>query len=135
MRHAQRRNVHDENLLDVVKLVQTLIFFLVEVLVQHLIGLCLFSARAKRMSICIMTGIGAAIGASIFTGEIDLTTFVFMKLIEGMAAGAMLTMIAKSMLPEAFHESGDRIGLVTLFGFLSALLVSILDQEFAGHDD
>ena len=35
----------------------------------------------------------------------------------------MLCMIANTVLPEAFEQGGDVVGLSCLFGFLSALLV------------
>jgi CRP-like cAMP-binding protein len=41
---------------------------------------------------------------------------------EGLAAGAMLTMIAQTMIPEAVHlGGGEVVGLSTLAGFLSAV--------------
>jgi len=46
--------------------------------------------------------------------------------IEGIAAGAMLTMIAETMLPEAFEQGGSVVGLATLSGFLSALVVKMI---------
>ena len=45
---------------------------------------------------------------------------------EGLAAGAMLTMIAQTMLPEAFAHGGDLTGLATLIGFLASLTVSLV---------
>jgi ZIP family zinc transporter len=44
--------------------------------------------------------------------------------IQAFAAGAVLTMVADTMLPEAFQESGKRVGLATLAGFTIALLLS-----------
>ena len=48
---------------------------------------------------------------------------------EGIAAGAMLTAIAATMIPEAVHlaGSGSRVGLATLFGFLSAVCFKLLE--------
>ncbi|CCQ73790.1 hypothetical protein [Magnetospira sp. QH-2] len=43
-----------------------------------------------------------------------------------LAAGAMLTMIAETMLPEAYLKGGSLVGLSTLFGFLTAILSSTL---------
>ena len=49
-------------------------------------------------------------------------------MIEGLAAGAMLTMIAAAMIPEAVHLSGSRItGLSTLAGFLAAVAFKLLE--------
>jgi zinc transporter ZupT len=47
-------------------------------------------------------------------------------LLEGLAAGAMLTMIAQTMLPEANIKGGSIIGLWTLLGFLCAIVVKAI---------
>jgi CRP-like cAMP-binding protein len=65
-------------------------------------------------SIMVMTGIGAAFGAMLLQGA-DAYWFAFL---EGMAAGAMLTMIAQTMLPEAYSKGGSLTGFATLMGFL-----------------
>lgn len=78
------------------------------------------------MSLCLMTGIGALIGALIFPPHPEGMLGYFISGIEGIAAGAMLTMIADTMLPEAFEQGGGTIvGLSTLIGFLAALGVKI----------
>jgi ZIP family zinc transporter len=45
-------------------------------------------------------------------------------LFEAFAAGAMLTMLADTMMPEAFEHGGPLVGLVTVVGFLSAAALS-----------
>jgi zinc transporter ZupT len=47
-------------------------------------------------------------------------------MVDGMAAGAMLTMIAETMLPEAFHIGGSVTGLSALAGFLATLLFKVI---------
>ena len=37
---------------------------------------------------------------------------------EGFAAGAVLTMLADSMMPEAFEHGGKTVGLITVVGYL-----------------
>ncbi|MFC1495045.1 cyclic nucleotide-binding domain-containing protein [Thermodesulfobacteriota bacterium] len=78
------------------------------------------------MSLCLMTGVGALCGALIFPPHpVGLLGYVIAG-IEGLAAGAMLTMIADTMLPEAFEQGGGTIvGLSTLAGFLAALGVKV----------
>jgi len=68
-------------------------------------------------SLMIITGIGAYLGNIFFIGA---PQFLFV-IIQGVAAGAMLTMIAETMLPEAFHKGGAITGFSTLLGFLAAL--------------
>jgi len=77
-------------------------------------------------SICIMTGIGVFLGAFLFPAEREGSIFFFVLAIEGFAAGAMLTMIAETMLPEAYEHGGAIVGLATLAGFLTILLVKVL---------
>ena len=45
--------------------------------------------------------------------------------IQGMAAGAMLTMIAQTILPEAYHHARNFSGPATLLGFLLAFAVKV----------
>jgi CRP-like cAMP-binding protein len=68
-------------------------------------------------SLMLFTGIGAALGSLLFTGADHFT----ISIMEGLAAGAMLTMISQTMLPEAYFKGGSIIGLATLAGFLTTL--------------
>jgi ZIP family zinc transporter len=43
---------------------------------------------------------------------------------QAFAAGAMLTMLADAMMPEAFEHGGKLVGLFTVFGFLAAAVLS-----------
>jgi ZIP family zinc transporter len=47
--------------------------------------------------------------------------------IQAFAAGAILTMLASTMMPEAFEEGGAVVGLVTTLGFLGAFVLSKLE--------
>jgi ZIP family zinc transporter len=44
---------------------------------------------------------------------------------QAFAAGAMLTMLADAMMPEAFEHGGKTVGLFTVLGFLIAAALSI----------
>ena len=74
------------------------------------------------ISLMVITGIGAFLG-NIFLAEAPHFLFAF---IEGMAAGAMLVMIAETMLPEAYHKGGAITGISTLMGFLTAVFFKTL---------
>ena len=71
----------------------------------------------------ILTGIGAFLG-NIFFAEAPKVLF---PITSGMAAGAMLTMIAETMLPEAYHKGGAITGFATLLGFLAAIFFKTLE--------
>jgi ZIP family zinc transporter len=48
--------------------------------------------------------------------------------IQSFAAGAILTMLASTMMPEAFAQGGATVGVVTTFGFLAAFVLSKLEH-------
>ena len=77
-------------------------------------------------SICVITGIGAFFGATLIPQHPTDTVFMIVIGIESLAAGAMLTMIAETMLPEAYEQGGSIVGLSTLAGFLATLIVKVL---------
>ncbi|QBQ55446.1 ZIP family metal transporter [Nitrosococcus wardiae] len=74
-------------------------------------------------SLMVFTGFGAVLG-SLFFGGLPVPVFSAMQ---GVAAGAMLTMIAETMLPEAYSKGGSVVGLSTLFGFLAAIFSRTLE--------
>ena len=74
-------------------------------------------------SLMLFTGIGAALGSVFFIGA-SATSFA---LIQGVAVGAMLTMIAETMLPEAYFKGGSVVGMSTLMGFLVAIFSKTLE--------
>mmetsp|Transcript_11500 Transcript_11500/g.29046 ORF Transcript_11500/g.29046 Transcript_11500/m.29046 type:complete len:654 (-) Transcript_11500:399-2360(-) len=74
-------------------------------------------------SIMIMTGIGAGVG---FALSNVLSDGVLVG-VQGFAAGAMLTMIASSMIPEAVHLCGPNwTGISVLLGFAVTNLFQLL---------
>jgi zinc transporter ZupT len=77
-------------------------------------------------SLCLLTGIGAGIGALLLDIAPGHGPSMLVLFIEGVAAGAMLTAIAETMLPEAFEQGGSVVGMATLAGFLTALSVAAL---------
>jgi hypothetical protein len=75
-------------------------------------------------SLMVMTALGA--GAGYLLAE--NMGHVSMALLEGLAAGAMLTMIAAAMIPEAVvMGSGTTTGLSVLAGFLAAVMFKLLE--------
>lgn len=45
---------------------------------------------------------------------------------QAFAAGAMLTMIADAMMPEGFEHGGKLVGIFTVFGFLVAAVMAVI---------
>jgi len=78
--------------------------------------------------ISLATVIGSVIGALAFPpgSDQEASTRTLVAGVEGLAGGAMLTMIAQTMMPEAFEQGGDVIGLSCLAGFLCALSSKLL---------
>ncbi len=72
----------------------------------------------------VITAIGSGCGF-LLAESLNHTWLVFA---EGLAAGAMLTMIAAAMIPEAVHTgNANAVGLSTLFGFIAAIAFKLLE--------
>jgi zinc transporter ZupT len=78
-----------------------------------------FKIMTMWSSLTVITGVGALLGNLYFQGAPPHAFAAF----EGLAAGAMLVMVAETMLPEAYQQGGPIVGMCTLLGFLAALLV------------
>jgi zinc transporter, ZIP family len=75
-------------------------------------------------SIVVLAGaISAALGYSLLDGASGNTIAV----IQAFAGGAVLTMLADTMIPEAHRHSGNAVGLVVVLGFALAYLLSTLE--------
>jgi zinc transporter ZupT len=75
-------------------------------------------------ALMVVTAVGAGLGF-LLAGVLSETWLAFA---EGVAAGAMLTMIAAAMIPEAAaHGKPSEVGLSTLAGFLAAVLFKLLE--------
>lgn len=74
------------------------------------------------LGIALVSGVAAIAGYVLFSGfsnaVIASTT--------ALAAGAILAMIADTMIPEAFEGAHDWTGLITVMGFLSAFMLTKL---------
>jgi zinc transporter ZupT len=76
------------------------------------------------VTLMIMTAVGAGVGY--WLGE--SAPHMAVVTVEGLAAGAMLTMILSAMVPEAVHLAGSKIaGLSGLLGFLSAIVFKLME--------
>ena len=74
--------------------------------------------------IAVISGISALVGYSVFSGfssEIIAGT-------TAVAAGAILAMLADTMIPEAFEEAHDFAGLISALGFLTAFALTKMGE-------
>jgi ZIP family zinc transporter len=69
----------------------------------------------------------SALAAAIGYGALDGASPDVLAGIQAFAAGAILTMLADTMMPEGFAEGGRFVGLVTVMGFTLAFLLSTLE--------
>ncbi|WP_423149375.1 ZIP family metal transporter [Rubrolithibacter danxiaensis] len=70
--------------------------------------------------IAILTSLGSIAGYTIFS---HLSAAV-MSATMAIAAGAILTMLADTMIPEAFEKGHNLTGIITVLGFLAAFVLS-----------
>lgn len=71
-------------------------------------------------SVAVVSAIAAAAGYALL-GDASPETIA---VIQAFAAGAILTMLADTMMPEATEHAGRRVGLFTMVGFAIAFLLS-----------
>jgi zinc transporter, ZIP family len=73
--------------------------------------------------VVIASAVAALVGATVLAGgQGDLHAFIL-----GFAGGAILTMLADTLIPEAFENAGNLAGLMTTLGFGLAFALSLLD--------
>lgn len=72
-------------------------------------------------TIVAVLGFAATILSFIFLHDVSSN---MLGVIEAFAAGAILAMLADSMMPEAFDEGGFSIGILTVLGFLLAFILA-----------
>jgi zinc transporter, ZIP family len=73
--------------------------------------------------IALVSGLASLVGYAAFRhASGDVVAFVL-----AFAGGAILTMLADTMMPEAYEHSGKLVGVVTTVGFAVALVIQQLD--------
>jgi len=73
--------------------------------------------------IAVVAGLASLAGYALFQDSSpDTVAFVL-----SFAAGAIITMLASTMMPEAFEHGGKWVGVVTTLGFAVAFTIHVLD--------
>jgi ZIP family zinc transporter len=84
-------------------------------------------ARSRILGIWILvmlvSGVAALAGYGLFDGA-SPSTIAF---VNAFAAGAILTMLADTMMPEAFEHGGKLVGIFTTLGFAVAVALTTLE--------
>ena len=71
-------------------------------------------------AVALVSALAAGLGYLLLGGASP----VVIAVIQAFAAGAILTMLADTMMPEAFEHGGSSVGVVTAIGFTLAFLLS-----------
>ena len=75
------------------------------------------------IGIAVISAVAALAGYGLFQDSSpDVVAFVLT-----FAAGAILTMLADTMMPEAFEHGGKWVGIMTTLGFATAFTIHLLD--------
>jgi ZIP family zinc transporter len=80
------------------------------------------SGRSRSQILSLWTAVALASGLAAGLGNLWLATAgpAYVATIQAFAAGAVLAMLASTMMPEAYEEGGAVVGLLTALGFLAA---------------
>ncbi|HTE73751.1 MAG TPA: ZIP family metal transporter [Actinomycetes bacterium] len=84
------------------------------------------AGRSKRwviglwVTVAVISGLASLVGYAVL-GDASASV---VAVIQAFAAGAILTMLADTMMPEAFEDRGRSVGLFTTLGFVLAFLLS-----------
>ena len=75
------------------------------------------------IAIAVVSGVASLLGYALFQDSSpDTVAFVL-----AFAAGAILTMLSQTMMPEAFEHGGKLVGIMTTLGFAVAFTIHTLD--------
>ena len=83
------------------------------------------------IAIAVVSGLASLAGYGLFQDSSpDTVAFVLT-----FAAGAILTMLADTMMPEAYEHGGKLVGVVTTLGFAVAFTIHLLDCVTQQEED
>jgi zinc transporter, ZIP family len=83
-------------------------------------------SRRGMLLMWVVLVVVSALSAALGYGIVEWIPSADGRLVQAFAAGAMLTMLADAMMPEAYEHGGKLVGLLTVLGFGAAAGLSIL---------
>ena len=84
-------------------------------------------ARDRILGLWVLVMVACGLSALAGYAFLDTATPHTIALVLALAGGAILTMLADTMMPEAFEHGGKLVGIFTTFGFALAFAISALD--------
>jgi ZIP family zinc transporter len=81
-------------------------------------------SRGRILTVWIVVALASGLAAALGYGLLETAAPGFIALIQAFAAGAILAMLAETMIPEASQIGGRAVGLATCFGFAVAAALS-----------
>ncbi len=72
------------------------------------------------VAVALASGLAAGLGSALLSGSDP----GIVAIVQAFAGGAILAMLADTMIPEAYEHGGDVVGLATVLGFAVAFLLS-----------
>jgi ZIP family zinc transporter len=84
------------------------------------------AGRSRRWILLLWVGVAglSAVAAAVGFAALGGASASVIAVIQAFAAGAILTMLADTMMPEAFENGGSSVGVVSTVGFVLAFLLS-----------
>ena len=84
------------------------------------------AGRSRRWILMLWVGVAllSAVAAAVGYAALGGASASVIAVIQAFAAGAILTMLADTMMPEAFENGGNSVGVVSTLGFVLAFLLS-----------
>ena len=98
---------------------------------------CLGAAKIFGMWLLMFvgTGCGALVGSLLFPEDLAENNREYgVAVIAGVCGGATLAMVANTLLPEAFEQGGDVVGLSCLAGFMTAMMIKSIGIQLSGEE-
>jgi ZIP family zinc transporter len=83
--------------------------------------------RGQILALWTTVAVVSALACSVGYRLLDTANPGTIAFIQAFAAGALLTMLADTMMPEAFEHGGKAVGLWTTLGFCVAFALSQLE--------